>query len=516
MRIAVAGTLVLAFGCGDNNVPEPIDEEPRCAPEPGELPTTGPFIDPIALSPLGCVEGGLADLPGRWFVVDPTSKFNFSYPRFEGTCETGFRESFDQAEDHDDSDNQSYYTWTDGTRIYSRRYFRFESPPPEEQVFEFSTAQVLCMTEGGTLAGTFARLDFEGMTTMKDLTGTPFGPKDEPAAGLELVGEQVLRGPAEFPENFIVAYNVVVDGNHAYLVGPGGLDVVDVSDPTAPVAVGYFGGAWNDVRVVRTATQKFAIVAPLDGEETIVVDVTDPALPVPVHAIPEFSHSVQVQTVGAATHLYLATYGSTVPRYDVTNPLVPVRLGEAAIPGEPSGVHDLTVDGNRIYANYTDLGFVAFDVTAGLGAPVELGRMESSYSHASYVGTTTSGRRVILHGDEGMTGTPDGAAFLRILEGDPASPKYMTEIARYASRSQVGIHNIELHGNRVYLSYYQDGIRIVDIATPEQPTEVAHYNTWDPETALGNAFEGAVGIRRVNGLIYVADFSRGLIILREL
>ena len=48
------------------------------------------------------------------------------------------------------------------------------------------------------------------------------------------------------------------------------------------------------------------------------------------------------------------------------------------------------------------------------------------------------------------------------------------------------------------------------------PVEVAHFNTWDPESSYGSAFEGAVGVRKVGDYVYVADLSRGLIILREL
>ncbi|MBA2543306.1 MAG: hypothetical protein H0V17_26930 [Deltaproteobacteria bacterium] len=131
------------------------------------------------------------------------------------------------------------------------------------------------------------------------------------------------------------------------------------------------------------------------------------------------------------------------------------------------------------------------------------------------MGTTSTNKKVILHGDEGMTGTDDGGAFLRILDGDPVSATYMTEIGRYQTRKEVGIHNIQMVGDRVYLSYYQDGIRIVDIADPTQPTEVAHFNTWDPETSFGSAFEGAVGVRVANDHVFVADIARGLLILSE-
>lgn len=73
---------------------------------------------------------------------------------------------------------------------------------------------------------------------------------------------------------------------------------------------------------------------------------------------------------------------------------------------------------------------------------------------------------------------------------------------------------MQLVGDRAYIAYYQDGVRIVDLSDVTQPREVAYYNTWEP-TAPGDPFEGAVGISVVDDLIYVADFNRGLFILRE-
>jgi hypothetical protein len=177
-------------------------------------------------------------------------------------------------------------------------------------------------------------------------------------------------------------------------------------------------------------------------------------------------------------------------------------------------VHDLFVAGNRIYANNTTAGLVVFDTAADLSSPVELGRFKLGYSHASWAGTL-GGRSIILTGDEGMTGTNRGGAQLSILDGDPQSSTFMKEIAHYQTRPEVGIHNFEVHGNKVYIAYYQDGVRIVDLSNPTSPTEVAHYNTWVEETAYGGAFEGALGIRKVGDLIYVADIERGLMIFRE-
>jgi hypothetical protein len=203
----------------------------------------------------------------------------------------------------------------------------------------------------------------------------------------------------------------------------------------------------------------------------------------------------------------------SVPVYDVTVPSEPVGMGAPAIPGPASGVHDLTVDGDLLYLNDTEEGLVAMDVSGGLDQPgVEKGRIDTTYSHASWV-ATIGGKRVLIHGDEGMT--PDGAAFMRVLDGDPQSPTFLHELSRWRTRPEVGIHNMMIVGTKAYVAYYQDGVRVVELADPAHPVEVAHYNTWDPETAGGGGFEGALGVRVEGGLIYVADLAQGLIILRE-
>lgn len=481
---------MVLVGCGDNLA--------EVCPEP-TLFTDGPYSDPYQLELDGCVEGGLVDVAGRWFVRDAALNFNYSYPRYETTCgmarDAGREDQIvtDEAGELVSSDQQ----FSDGTRMVSRFHTRYGD-------FQYVQVQSICVQHDGTLAGRWADYTNDHEST-GPLIGTRFDRKDELASGLELVGE--LRTSSVGGE--VVAYNLVVDEGIAYVAGPNGLDLVDVSDPAAPRAINHLDDSWNDVRVVRSATRVVAFGAA--GSETPYVDVTDPdALSVVGNLrIGESfatSHSLQVQ----ADRLYIANTNA-VPVFDIHDPLVPVFVGAVQVP-EPYDTHDLTVDGDRLFVNQTTAGFVALDVTAGLDQPVELGRVASAYSHASAIGTIGD-QQIALHGDEGMT--EDGAAFLRVLDATPGSASFMTELGRYQSRPEVGIHNMELVGDRAYIAYYQDGVRVVDLSEPTRPREVAHYNTWDVETASSYAFTGAFGIRVVNGLIYVADSERGLMIFRE-
>ena len=82
----------------------------------------------------------------------------------------------------------------------------------------------------------------------------------------------------------------------------------------------------------------------------------------------------------------------------------------------------------------------------------------------------------------------------------------------------MSVHNILADGELAYVTYYQDGLRVLDLSDPTEPTEIAHYQTWPgPEAGYGASFyEGAIGIDldREKGLVYLADTHRGLLILR--
>lgn len=499
MRAAVF--LALLGACGDNLEPEQIEDP--CIPDtPSPMPVAGPFEDPLAVPlPSSCVEGGLRDLAGRWWVRMP-GPFSFSYPRFEGTCESNFRQVPGPMEDGSDADGITYQTWSDGTRFYTRRYARFEGPT---ETFEFADMFAACMRPNGTLATVNATYDTDLGATYGYGTGERFESKDEVASGLSLIGELpfVDRG-----------YDLVVDGAHVYMVGPDGFDVIDVADAAHPVRVGHIDGEWNDVTVVHGGGKTIAYVSPIGENATGIIDATVPNGPIYAGIIPNaYSHTSFATTNTVPPRLYLGNYTESVPVYDITSPLTPVLIASVPVEGSgiDAGIHDLFVDGTRIYADKTLDGVVAVDVAAGFASPVELGRIQTSYSHATWAGVA-GGRKIAIHGDEGMTAS-EGGAFLRVIDADENSPTFMQEIGRYQSRRAVGIHNMVLVGDRAYIAYYQDGVRVLDLSNPTQPREIAHYNTFDVETAPGQPFEGALTVVVVGDRIYVADDLRGMLVL---
>src|SRR5262249_46558527 len=119
-----------------------------------------------------------------------------------------------------------------------------------------------------------------------------------------------------------------------------------------------------------------------------------------------------------------------------------------------------------------------------------------------------------------LLGDEDFGSHLRVLDGDPASPTFLTLLGEWQTRPEVSIHNImaDADGNMI-ASHYQDGLRIVDLSDPSHPPQTAYSTTWrgPADPAAGFSFyDGAVGEDVVGRRIYVADTLRGLLILDRL
>lgn len=355
-----------------------------------------------------------------------------------------------------------------------------------------------------------------------DLRMVRVEPLDEPAAsGLELVGE---RG-----WDHGITLNVRVAGSVAHLVrGTDGLRMVDVADPATPVELGHSPVAladdefYNDVKIAIGTDQKRYALAASSARGIVVIDVTDPRAPAEVTTFPPppaGEARVEVHTLfieGTRAYLANVTTGG-LDIYDIAQPSAPAHLGGFVLPEvEQQGglLHDLYVEGGRAYLSYWNHGLVIVDTAGNPAAPVVVGRFdayERRTSHSSWV-TAAGGRKVAVHGDE------DFGAHVRIIDVDDQSVAFLDVIGTYQTRPEVSVHNIMAIGELALVTYYQDGLRLLDLADPAAPVEIAHFQTWEPSAAYGYGFfEGAIGVDydAASALIYLADTHRDLLILRR-
>jgi len=460
-----------------------------------------------------CPDGGLAgvDLGGRWSV-------GLSKPMIRQSCEDGVEVEIEQGDDplvHLDDTNLFVRVGFEGETFAVASAFRACAGPGSD---ELAVVEASCFQEADAEEPD-CRIDAGTMRRSGRLPG------EVEADGLELVAEWAggdAPWPPGTPTNVKVVDGVAYVSRLIY-----GLDevadmrIVDVSDPENPRDLGVLAsseqgpGDFNDVKLFQVDGRTHAVLA---GAVSPVVDASDPANPVVVSQL-EYSHSVFLREDADGRPLaYLATSGGTadMPIYDLSDPANPVLLERVVLPpGEmsPDGMgslHDLYAEEDRLYLNAQGDGFTIMD-RQGEGWVVREPRLpQSGFSHASWVGEI-EGRPIAITGDEGFD------AHMQVVDVDPASDQFMTELGKYQTRPDVSIHNMMLFGSRVYFTYYQDGVRILDLADPTDPQLVAYYNTWDEETGSPGSFAGAVGldVDVDAGLIYVADMDRGLLILRE-
>lgn len=371
------------------------------------------------------------------------------------------------------------------------------------------------LREDGVLTGRYARC-----AGTECIEGTFEGHKIEqliepPIDGMTLLGE--WNGPPDEPwTDEALTLNVRHLGGLAYVTRHDGLHIVDVSSPDAPAERGFapvgfpdVGEYYNDVKIVEADDRRHALMGSnLRG--VVVIDVTDPDEPVEVATFPQITDGeIDVHTLFVeGTRVYFAMYGVEV--WDIADPTAAVRLGGYVHPVESqNGVHDLFVEDSVAYLNNWDLGMVAVDL-ADPAQPALVGVFddyERRTSHSNWV-TRAGGRTVSVHGDE------DFDAHVRIVDVDGS----FEEIGSFQTRPPVSVHNILADGETAYVTYYQDGLRVLDLADPTAPREIAHVQSWPgPEPGYGHGFyEGAIGVDldTENDLIFLADTHRGLLILR--
>ncbi len=323
-------------------------------------------------------------------------------------------------------------------------------------------------------------------------------------------GESEASGLALVSENAVelgTPVDVYVTKGHAYVVSinrlekKGGLTVFDVSNKDAPVKVKtiqmendtYWNGVWAKGDALYVASANRGV---------LVFDISNPAEPLLLSALPGGNSNVHTVFV-EGNRLYAADVMGVI-LFDVTTPTQPVELNR--IGGFP---HDMFATGDRLYISSSFDGLVVADVSDP-NAIRTLGSFTYplQYAHHNAVGTF-GGRTIAFEGGEGS------GEHLRVL--DVTDPAKIVKIGEFQLRPEISIHNLVLVGKKLYIAWYQEGVRVLDVSNPTQPTQVAYYNTWRESAGEpGYYFSGAIGIRVPgDGFIYAVDTLRGLLVLRE-
>lgn len=185
-------------------------------------------------------------------------------------------------------------------------------------------------------------------------------------------------------------------------------------------------------------------------------------------------------------------------------------------------LHDVWVNrqGTIAYLSYWDLGLILLDISnpanptfIGRGiAPAPMFGNDDGDLHAA---VPAQGGNLVVVGDEDFNPLPWG--FLRVFDTlDPTNPVQVGSLATSNALNNPDIsltfsmHNIFVRGSKAYLSWYDDGIRVVDVSQPSHPREVAAFL---PPAGTGPGLFWGVYVHK--DLVLGSDLLSGLFILKQ-
>jgi hypothetical protein len=228
-------------------------------------------------------------------------------------------------------------------------------------------------------------------------------------------------------------------------------------------------------------------------------------------------------------HVYAVNNGVRFDVINIEDPTNPHRVGRFELDTPGHAIHDVwIVDGIAYTSNWGD-GVAVIDVGGGTRGgspsnPVLISKFADigGATHAAFPYQSPTGRFYIFMGDEigrqgfdGQDGDrtpPLMAGFIHIVDfTDPENPE---EVARYEV-PEAGSHNLWIEDDRMYVAFYNGGLRVVDIAGElkgnlfNQGREIARYMANDPDGVVANA-PFTWGPQPFKGNLFFAEHHSGL------
>jgi len=342
---------------------------------------------------------------------------------------------------------------------------------------------------------------------------------------------KVGRGPISEHHSGDVWVFEGIDGRDYAYIGTFYYDwmkVWDVTNPSNPVLTDSLqldARRINDVKIHPNS--RIGIVTREGASNRrngmVLLDLSVPAHPTVLSEYTEtLTGGVHNVWISGEHDLVYAVHNGTraVHVIDIADPSAPTEVGRWQIDNEQRSLHDVIVQDGYAYVSYWDDGAVVLDVGAGThgGTP----RTPTFVSRFKYpIGNTHVAWRhgkYLFVGDEIFPAgwDPDKAiharGYIHVLDmSDIENP---VEVAKYEV-PEAGAHNVWVDDDKLYVGYYQGGLRVLDISGElrgdlyAQGREIATILTTDDETTVPN-WPMAWGAQVHKGRIYSSDLNSGL------
>ncbi|HTP97285.1 MAG TPA: hypothetical protein VMK05_15640 [Burkholderiales bacterium] len=355
----------------------------------------------------------------------------------------------------------------------------------------------------------------------------------------------------------VVERDIAYIGNMKY---PNGTTVVDVSDPKHPKLLAQLpmppGTHSHKVRVgngLMLTNHEYlgrpeADLAPKEFKGGLgIYDIADPAKPRLIlnwetagKGVHRFDFDGRYAYISPTAEGYL---GNIVMILDLADPARPQEVGRWWMPGQWTAggetpgwegtahkCHHPLRMGNRLYVSYWHGGFVILDIE-DMTRPKLVSHLDWSPpfpwpTHTALpIPFDIEQRRILLVADEDVTRLPDcppmPASFLWLVDitdekhPAPFASFQVDEIGSGEQPYMTGCHQPaeKVMGTEIPVAWFAHGLRMIDIAKPHAPKEVAYFVPPVPEGSKRVQSNDVAWDAR--GLIYLLDRVRGLHIVER-
>ena len=349
------------------------------------------------------------------------------------------------------------------------------------------------------------------------------------AVDAELI--QVGRGPISDHHSGDVWVFEGVNGRDYAYIGTfmhDWMKVWDVTDPSNPMltdSIQLDARRINDVKIHPNS--RLGIVT-REGASSrrngmVLLDLAMPAHPTVLGEYTEtLTGGVHNVWIDGENELVYAVHNGTraIHIIDISNPEAPSEVGRWAIDNQQRSLHDIIIQEGYAYVSYWDDGVVILDVGAGSHggtprAPVlvsqfkyPIGNTHVAWRHGQYLFVGDEIFPPAWDADRPI----DARGYIHVLDmSDMENP---VEVAKYEV-PEAGAHNVWAEGDRLYVGYYQAGLRVLDISGElrgdlyKQGREIAVIETTDEDTMTPN-WGMTWGAQVFKGRVYSSDLNSGL------
>ena len=279
------------------------------------------------------------------------------------------------------------------------------------------------------------------------------------------------------------AYGVTIVDDIAYLATTQtGLQIIDVSNPTQPRLLGTYDSP-GETREIAVSGE-YAYLADGNTGALRIVDISDPAHPNGVAFVQGPDNNWDVISVAVRDDIVFAIIRSHhwIGVIDVADPENPEYLGYVS---STYAVSTAVISGDRLYIACEREGLVSFDISN----PRDINAMRNSrvrFDTQGYVWDVTI--------QDDLAYIADGEFGMRII--NIANPQNPEEVGFYDTPGNCT--DVAVAGGYAYLIEADRSILIIDVRDPENPEEVGYFASQAYDVQVQDDF------------VYVAARSEGL------